>query len=46
MIMHLLDFFRRMLTVATPEPAPAPKLLRKPRDKKAAQKKAPARKKK
>jgi len=44
MIMHLFDFFRRMLTVATPEPAPKP--LRKPRAKKLAPKKAPARKKK
>jgi hypothetical protein len=46
MIFHLFDFFRRMLPaparVATPEPKP----LRKPRAKKAATKKAPARKKK
>jgi hypothetical protein len=46
MIMHIFDFFRRMLPmpVATPEPAPKP--LRKPRAKKAIPKKAPAGKKK
>jgi hypothetical protein len=43
MIFHLFEFFRRLLPVAAPEPAPK---TRKPRAKKAAPKKAPARKKK
>jgi hypothetical protein len=47
MIMHIFEFFRRMLPVATEQaPQPEPKPLRKPRTKKPATKKAPARKKK
>jgi hypothetical protein len=44
MIMHLFDFFRRMLPIPAAKPEPKPP--RKPRAKKAATKKAPARKKK
>jgi hypothetical protein len=46
MMLHLFDFFRRMLPIQAATPEPTPKPLRKPRAKKTATKKAPARKKK
>ena len=46
MILHLFNFFRRLLPTRMATPEPAPKPLRKRRAKKAATKKAPASKKK
>ena len=46
MMLHIFDFFRRMLPITAATPESAPKPPRKPRAKKAATKKAPARKKK